>query len=55
MNAVSVITGAVVAICVVAGVVVLGIHGTLDGQTVAAIFGAIIGGGSVAAHAAASK
>ena len=49
MSLASSIIGAAVAICVVAAVTVLGWHGTLDGQTVASLYGAIIGGGVVGA------
>jgi hypothetical protein len=47
---VTAILGTVVAVTVVAAVTVLGWHGTLDGQTVAGLFGALIGGGAGAAY-----
>lgn len=39
------ILGGVVAVTVIAAVTVLGWHGTLDGQTIASLFGTVIGGG----------
>lgn len=45
------ILGTVVAVAVIAAVTVLGWHGTMDGQTVAGLFGAVIGGGAAGATA----
>lgn len=56
MTSVAAILGTIVAVAVVGAVTVLGWHGTLDGETVAGLFGMLIGGGvtggSVAAHTA---
>lgn len=55
MSIVNAVIGGVIAVCVIAAATTLGIHGTLDGQTIAGLFGALIGGGAVAgSHAIAS-
>lgn len=54
MSTVQSITTALTSVAIVAGLVVLAIHGTITGEAVIGIFGAIIGGGGVgvAAHTA---
>lgn len=55
MNLANVIAGTLISGLVIAAIVILGLNGTLDGQTVAGLFGALIGGGAVAGSHAVKK